>query len=41
MAENIQDTLLNQIRIVHDNQKVIIWISDSVNVIVDIGKSFL
>lgn len=38
MAERIQDTLLNQLRIVNNNQKALIWISNSIGVIVDIGK---
>ncbi|GJQ66945.1 hypothetical protein Trydic_g7959 [Trypoxylus dichotomus] len=36
MAESIQDTLLNHINIVNDNQKAVIWVSNSIHVVVDI-----
>ncbi|KRT83638.1 AAA protein [Oryctes borbonicus] len=36
MAESIQDTLLNHIHIVNNNQKAVIWISNSIHVVVDI-----
>ncbi|XP_022913613.2 peroxisomal ATPase PEX1 isoform X1 [Onthophagus taurus] len=36
MANDVQSTLLNQLRIVQNNQKVVIWISNSLNVIVNV-----
>ncbi|KAI4464803.1 aaa-family atpase [Holotrichia oblita] len=35
-AESIQDTLLNQIRIVNNNQKAVIWVSNTIHVAVNI-----
>ncbi|KAF2894156.1 hypothetical protein ILUMI_12010 [Ignelater luminosus] len=36
LAEGVETTLLNQIRVVHKNQKFIIWISDSIHVTVNV-----
>ncbi|KAK9736273.1 Peroxisome biogenesis factor 1, N-terminal [Popillia japonica] len=35
-AESIQDTLLNQIRVVNNNQKAVIWVSNTIHVAVNI-----
>lgn len=38
LAQNVQSTLLDQIRIVNTNQKIVIWISNSLYVVVVVGK---
>lgn len=41
LAQNIQSTLLDQIRIVNRNQKIVIWISSSLYVTVTVGNKEL
>ncbi|XP_028136564.1 uncharacterized protein LOC114331258 [Diabrotica virgifera virgifera] len=38
LADNIQDTLLSQIRVVYTGQKIVIWIGNNINVTVCVGN---
>lgn len=40
LSDNIQETLLNQIRIVHSGQKFVIWIGNNISATVCAGKYF-
>lgn len=38
LAQNVESTLLDQIRIVNLNQTIVIWISNSLYIAVTVGK---
>ncbi|KAF5302145.1 hypothetical protein FQA39_LY10480 [Lamprigera yunnana] len=38
LSENVQSTLLNQLRVVNKNQKFVIWISDALHLTVNVGN---